>query len=86
MIRVESPDPRCVAMSTVAFPPAFDFVPGGVGRVIALDFAPPTLVPIDVEPVPPEIADFPKVCLYGHDVATICDELRHRGVKGGGLS
>lgn len=48
-------------MSTVAFPPAFDFIPGSSGRVVALDFAPPTLVPIDVEPVPPEIADSPDV-------------------------
>ncbi len=61
VIRVRNPDPRCVALSTVAFPPAFDFVPGPTGRVVALDFAPPTLVPIDVEPVPPEIAADPDV-------------------------
>jgi hypothetical protein len=59
VVKVQTPDARCVAMSTAAFPPAFDFVPDAPGRVLAFDFSPPTLVPIDVEPVPPEISLVP---------------------------
>ena len=59
VVVVNSPDSRCIGFSVVSFPPAFDFVPGIPGRVLALDYSPPSLVPIDVEPVPPRIPELP---------------------------
>ncbi len=61
VVRVESPDSRCAALSSAAFPPAFAFVPGAPGRVLAFDFSPPSLVTLEVEPVPPRVTLAPPV-------------------------
>lgn len=53
---VESPDPRCIALpDPFGFPPAFDFVPGRPGRLLAATFTRPTLVPIDGRGLPFEV-------------------------------
>lgn len=61
-IEIESPDPRCVALSS-PFPPGFDFVPGDDSRIWVANFSPPELVPLDVSGLPPElpgtVATFP---------------------------
>ena len=46
-------DVRCTALpDPFGFPPGWDFVPGVPGRALAAVFAPPTLVPLDVQSVP----------------------------------
>jgi hypothetical protein len=55
-IKVESPDPACVALPS-PFPPGFDFVPGDDSRIWVANFTPPALVPLDVSVAPPESPD-----------------------------
>lgn len=55
VVKVESPDPRCVALPS-QFPPGFDFDPARAGRVIATSFSPAVVMPVNVEPVPPAVA------------------------------
>jgi hypothetical protein len=51
---IRSPDARCAALGS-PFPPGFAWIPGQSDLVWSADFAPPTLLPFDVESVPPEI-------------------------------
>ena len=46
IVRIESPDPRCGAMTSL-FPPGFDLVPGQP-RAVAANLSPPSLVPFAV--------------------------------------
>jgi hypothetical protein len=57
-ITVESPDPRCAALSS-EFPPGFDFVPGDGSRIWLVTFGDRSLIPFDVSVVPPESPDSP---------------------------
>lgn len=55
VVKIESVDPRCAALAN-PFPPGFSFVPGLPGRaVVAVLGTTPTLVPFDVQTVPPRI-------------------------------
>ncbi len=57
VIRIEAPDARCAALPA-RFPPGFAFVPGIPGRAVAAALGiTQTLMPFDVESVPPEIPD-----------------------------
>lgn len=50
VIRVDTPDQRCLALPS-QFPPGFDFTADG--SALAASFNPGVLTPVDVEPVPP---------------------------------
>jgi hypothetical protein len=52
---VDSSDPRCVSLPG-RFPPGRDFGPGAEGVAAVANFSPGLVVPVDVEPVPPEPA------------------------------
>lgn len=52
-VEIVSFDVRCAPLpDAFGFPPGWDFVPGVPGRVLAAVFAPPTLVPLDIDSVP----------------------------------
>ena len=62
----ESPDPRCLALGS-QFPAGFAFVPGRTDLVWAMDFSPPTFLPIDVSVVPPALSASPSPLLVPSD-------------------
>lgn len=53
VFRIESPDPRCVALpDPFGFPPGYDFFPERAGRLLATTFSNGALVPLDVRQEP----------------------------------
>jgi len=58
VLELRSPLKECFIFGT-QFPPGFAFLPGRNDRVWALDFAPPTLIPLDVSGPRPVLAAAP---------------------------
>ncbi|MDH3519243.1 MAG: hypothetical protein OEM49_02205 [Myxococcales bacterium] len=60
-------DVRCQSLGTSPFPPGFDFVPASPGRLVALNFSPSFVVPLDGSGAAPVIALAPPILAIPDD-------------------
>jgi hypothetical protein len=60
-------DPRCQTLGPSAFPPGFDLVPGSDAQIVALNFSPSLVVPIDGAGAAPALATQPAILAIPDD-------------------